>query len=402
MAAGCVRSDGTAESGGALLTHRPRVLVYRDHLLPLSETFVVNQTFGLERFEAFLLGSKPAHPPRRELPRDRMRLLNVGGPEGLVREILFKFFGRIPRDILQWCRSLRPVLVHAHFGPDGTLAMPLAERLGLPLIVSYHGSDATVKDAYAWGSYIGHRLYRLRRQKLARTAQAFVTPSRFVKKMAVLRQGIPEEKIHVIPHGVDVQRFYPGPHPEEGRVLFVGRLVELKGLHHLIEAVSQIRASFPRIHLRVVGDGPERRVFEELARRKLGTACTFVGALPHQGVRDEMQKAFAFCMPSISMPNGEAESFGMVFLEAQACGVPVVAYAVGGIPEVVAHGETGFLARENDVEALARHLKALLENVDLRNAMGRAGRARVETHFNRRRQNEALENLYQRICRAGF
>lgn len=384
------------------MTHRPRVLVYRDHLLPLSETFVVNQTLGLERFEAFFLGAKPGHAPRIELPRDRLRLLNAGGAQGLVREILFKFFGRIPRDILQWCRSLRPVLVHAHFGPDGTLAMPLAQRLGLPLIVSYHGSDATVKDAYAWGSYIGHRLYRLRRQKLARTAQAFVTPSRFVKKMAVLRQGMPEEKIHVIAHGIDMQRFYPGPHSKEGRILFVGRLVELKGLHHLIEAVSRIREPLPGVHLRVVGDGPERRAFEELARRKLGTACTFLGALPHQAVRDEMQKAFVFCMPSISMPNGEAESFGMVFLEAQACGVPVVAYAVGGIPEVVAHGETGFLAKEGDVEGLARYLKTLLESADLRNAMGRAGRAWVETYFDRRGQNEALEDLYQRICRAGF
>lgn len=383
------------------MTHRPRVLVYRDHLLPLSETFVVNQTLGLEHFEAFLLGAKPGHAPRIELPRDRMRLINPGGRQGLIREMLFKFFGLIPRDVLQWCRSLRPVLVHAHFGPDGTLAMPLAQRLGLPLIVSYHGSDATIKDAYAWGSYVGHRLYRLRRKKLARAAQAFVTPSRFVKKMAVLRQGMPEDKIEVIPHGIDVERFHWGPSPEEGRILFVGRLVELKGLHHLIEAVSRILDSVPRVHLRVVGDGPERPAFEALARKKLGSACTFVGALPHDAVRDEMQKAFVFCMPSISMPNGEAESFGMVFLEAQACGVPVVAYAVGGIPEVVAHGETGFLAQEGDVQALADHLKALLENADLRHAMGRAGRAWVETHFDRRRQNEVLENLYRRVCRQG-
>lgn len=383
------------------MTHRPRVLVYRDHLLPLSETFVVNQTLGLESFDAFLVGSKPGPPPHIALPKERLRLINPGGPRGHLREILFKFFGMIPADILEWCRCLRPVLVHAHFGPDGTLAMPVAQRLGVPLIVSYHGSDATVKDEYAWGSYVGHRLYRLRRTRLAHTARAFVTPSRFVKSMAVARQGIPEEKIVVIPHGIDVDQFRPGPDPKYGRILFVGRLVELKGLHHLIEAVSRIRESFPQVRLVVVGDGPDRAFYQSLAERKLGRACTFLGAQPHQRVREEMQKAYVFSMPSISMPNGEAESFGMVFLEAQACGVPVVAYAVGGIPEVVAHGKTGFLADEGNVTALADYLKTFLENPDLRDAAGRAGRLWVETRFDRRRQNHELENLYRRVCREG-
>lgn len=380
---------------------RPRILVYRDHLLPLSETFVVNQTLGLESFEAFLIGSKPGPPPRIPLPESRRRLINPGGRRGFLREVLFKFFGIIPKDIWEWCRSLKPVLVHAHFGPDGTLAMPLAQRLGVPLIVSYHGSDATVKDEYAWGSVVGHRLYRLRRKKLGRTARAFVTPSRFVKTMAVARQGIPEGKIVVIPHGIDVENFRPGPEPEYGRILFVGRLVELKGLHHLIEAVSRIRSSFPEAHLVVVGDGPERAFYQNLAERKLGRSCTFVGAQPHYVVREQMQKAYVFAMPSISMPNGEAESFGMVFLEAQACAVPVAAYAVGGIPEVVAHGKTGFLADEGDVAALSQYLKTFLENPDLRNAMGRAGREWVETRFDRRRQNQELEALYRKVCREG-
>ncbi|MEJ5347723.1 MAG: glycosyltransferase [Desulfosoma sp.] len=380
---------------------RPRILAFRDHLLPLSETFVVNQTLGLENFEAYLLGSKPGHEPRIQLPPDRMRLINPGTRRGFLREILFKFFGMIPRDILDWCRSVRPVLIHAHFGPDGSLAMPLAERLKVPLIVSYHGSDATVKDEYSWGSSVGHRLYRLRRKKLVRTAQAFVTPSRFVKAMAVRRQGIPEHKIEVIPHGIDLNRFRPDASPKPGRILFVGRLVEQKGLHHLIEAAARIRDSFPQLHLRIVGDGPDRSIFETLARNKLGAACTFLGALSHDAVRHEMQKAYVFCMPTLRMPNGEAESFGMVYVEAQACGVPVVGYAVGGVPEVVLHGETGFLAPEHDASALTSYLKTLMENDDLRNAMGRAGRAWVEGRFDRRVQNTVLENLYRRVCGLG-
>jgi len=376
-------------------------LVYRDHLLPLSETFVVNQSLGLQGFDAFFVGSKPGHPPRIELPQDRFRLVNQGGPYGLAREVPFKFFGMIPQDILSWCRSLHPALVHAHFGPDGTLALPLAKSLNVPLIVSYHGSDATIKDEYTWGSYIGHRLYRLRRRTLAQKAQAFVTPSHFVKRMAVARQGMPEEKIVVIPHGIDLERFQPASTTQYGRILFVGRLVELKGLHHLIDAMATIRDAFPELHLVVIGDGPDRRLYENLATKKLGRSCTFLGAQPHEVVRDEMQRAYIFSLPSISMPNGEAEGFGMVFLEAQACGVPVVAYAVGGIPEVVAHGRTGFLAQEGDVAALAQYLKIFLEDPDLRDRMGRAGHLLVAAQFDRRRQNEMLENLYRRVCREG-
>jgi glycosyltransferase involved in cell wall biosynthesis len=137
--------------------------------------------------------------------------------------------------------------------------------------------------------------------------------------------------------------------------------------------------------------------YEALARQILGDRCTFLGAQPQQVVREYMAKAYVFCMPSVTMPSGEAETLGMVFLEAMAMRVPPVSFRSGGIPEVILHGKTGFLAEERDVDGLAHYLTLLLESPDLRNQMGGAGRRWVEQEFNLETQNAKLELLYDEV-----
>lgn len=381
---------------------RPIVLVYRDHLVPLSETFVVNQSLNLSRYEAYFLGSKIRKGPRIELPPERLRVINWGGRIGLVRELSFKLFGFVPPDIMEWVRSLRASLVHAHFAQDGALTLPLARKLGLPLVVSLLGSDITMRDADVWRrSSPTHKLYLLRRRALFEYASAFVVPSEFLRSKA-LERGFPAHKIYHIRHGVDLELFRPGQaEPERGSVLYVGRLIELKGLRFLIEALARVRRKFPDVRLTVIGDGPLRAMYETLAKEKLGTGFAFLGAQPQPVVREHLQRAYIFCMPSVSMPTGQAEAFGLVFVEAQAMGVPVVAFASGGIPEVVAHGETGFLAPERDVETLAHYIATLLQEPQLRRRMGQAGRARVERLFDLRKQNAELEKLYHQVLSDG-
>jgi glycosyltransferase involved in cell wall biosynthesis len=137
--------------------------------------------------------------------------------------------------------------------------------------------------------------------------------------------------------------------------------------------------------------------YEALARQILGDRCTFLGAQPQQVVREYMAKAYVFCMPSVTMPSGEAETLGMVFLEAMAMRVPPVSFRSGGIPEVIVHEEMGFLAEEKNVDQLAHYLTLLLEDPVLRNRMGEAGRRRVEQEFNLEKQNAKLEALYDEV-----
>ncbi|BFH78685.1 hypothetical protein TthTF24_14020 [Thermus thermophilus] len=99
-------------------------------------------------------------------------------------------------------------------------------------------------------------------------------------------------------------------------------------------------------------------------------------------------------MPSITMPDGEAEAFGMVYLEAQACGVPVVAFASGGVPEVVLNGETGFLSPERDVASLRESIRSLLRSEELRHRLAKAAMRHAQEHFALSKLNEKLEDLY--------
>lgn len=375
------------------------VLIYSNQPLPLSETFVYNQTVRLSRYKAYFLGTKMPKGPSIALPKERVYLVNTGGAAGWMREFGFKVFGYLPDDVLSWIEGVRPVLVHAHFGPYGAIAFPFAERLGLPLIVSFHGTDATKKDLWIWcSSYTAHRLYLLRRRRLARVASRVVVQSEFLRDIVVKRHGFPEEKVVIIRYGVDLDEFRPDAGESEwGHILYVGRLIERKGLPYLLAAAGQLKQRFPEIRLTVIGDGPMRARYEKIAAAALGDRVTFLGAQPQQVVREYLKRAYLFCMPSVTMPSGEAETLGVVFLEAMAMKVPPVSFRTGGIPEVIRHGETGFLAEERDVDGLARYLTLLLENPDLRNRMGEAGREWVEQEFNLKSQNAKLEALYDEV-----
>lgn len=378
-----------------------RVLVYANQPFPISETFAYNQTFRLERYEAFVLGAKAPRGPSISVPRDRLYLINRGGKSGLLRELRFKLLGHIPADVESWVATIGPRLVHAHFGPAGAVILPLAEKLRLPLVVSFHGTDATMKDSWVWlRSHVAHRIYILRRRWLAKRANKVVVPSEFLRKIVVERHGFPEEKVVVVRHGVDLTKFRPETaSPEWGHILYVGRLIERKGLPYLLAALNMVKDRFPGLQLTVIGDGPMRASYERMAKSLLGERVRFLGAQPHDVVLDHMRRAYIFAMPSITMPSGEAETFGVVFLEAMAMGVPPVSFRSGGIPEVVVHGEVGFLAEERNVGELAYYISKLLEDGDLRNSFGERGRDWVRREFDLRLRLAELENVYDALLK---
>lgn len=378
---------------------RRRVIAFVNQPFPISETFVYRQCFGLERYETYVLGTKWPRGPAIAPPPDRVFVLSHGGFWGKWQEVGWKVLQRVPEEVVQWAQALEPALVHAHFGPYGAIALPLAKRLGVPLIVSFHGTDATMKDAYVLrSSHMAHRLYVLHRRRLAHAVTRVVVQSEFLRDVVTLQHGFPPEKISIIRHGVDLDEFKPSDCAYTwGHILYVGRLVELKGLHFLLEAMRKVKTRFSDVRLTVIGDGPMRSRYENMARSILGDSVTFLGAQPQNVVRKYLEQAYLFCMPSITMPSGEAETLGVVFLEAMAMKVPPVSFRSGGIPEVILHGKTGYLAAEKNVDELAQYLTLLLEDEALRNRMGEAGRQWVAQEFNLKRQNAKLEALYDEV-----
>jgi glycosyltransferase involved in cell wall biosynthesis len=381
--------------GGAGLGARQPVLIYRDHLLRYSEIWVRSQGEALRDFRAYYAGSKNRNDV--EMPRDRTFLVNNGGPHGRAAEGVFKILGWAPQ-LRRWAEGLAPALVHAHFGVDGALVAPLANALGVPLVVTFHGYEATMRDEYAARSFYLHRKYVRRREALARDGSLFIAVSRFVRS-ALLAQGYPPERTVAQYIGVDTERFIPDPSVERSdTVLFVGRFDVLKGGEFVIRAMAEVERAVPGAELVMIGDGPARAELEALAAQ-IVPRCRFLGFQPQDAIKSWLNRARVLCVPSITIETGQAEAFGLVFLEAQAMGVPVVSFASGGIPEAVAHGATGFLAPERDWRALAGYMVRLLEDRDLWQAMSGAGSERVRTEFDLKSLTRGLEDLYRMALR---
>ncbi len=375
------------------------ILAFWNQPFALSETFVYNQIARLQRYQAVLLGVKLPPPPRISQTEIPLYLINRGDRRGRWHEFVLKALGMAPGDVIRWMRAVQPCLIHAHFAPYGAIALPLVRQTGLPLLVSVHGTDVTMTDRAIWrSSYMAHRLYLVRRRALMQAVSRVIVQSDFLRQIVIRQHGVPAEKVVCIRHGIDLSRFQAADHhPEYGHILYVGRLVELKGLPFLLEALARLCGRFPDLRLTVIGDGPMRASYESQSYQMLGDRVTFLGAQPAEIVRAYLERAYLFCMPSITMPTGAAETLGVVFLEAMAMQVPPVSFRSGGIPEVIQHGQTGFLAAERNIAELAHYLEVLLTQRALREAMGERGRRWVEQEFDLVKQNAKLEDLYDEI-----
>lgn len=371
----------------------PSILIYRTALLPPSETFVLSQPEALKHFTPYFVGCNRVDGLL--LPEGRFRFINAGGPFASIRLMMYRLFGFAP-GLIRELRSLNPVLVHAHFGVDSVPGLLLARRLGIPLVVTFHGYDATMKPEYARKFSYDYRRYLRWRPVIQKETGLFVAVSEFIRGK-LIEQGFAPDKVSVHYVGVDTELFASNPSiTRVPIVLFAGRLVDSKGCDYLIRAMAQVQRDLPEVQLVVIGDGPLRAELEQLAASCLSN-YKFLGLQPQSVVRDWMNRAKVFSVPSLTTPMGTSEGFGLVFAEAQAMGLPVASFVTGGIPEAVAHGVTGLLANECDVEGLAKNIESLLKDDALWHQFSAAARKRACERFDLREQTTKLEEMYVKL-----
>lgn len=365
-------------------------LIFRERILAPSETFIAEQAKALRRYRPILTGLRRTQPSLDHLLPEI--LLRDG--HNIIDRFAASLYRKFPlgNDFFRRLRAAEPAIVHAHFAIDAVQALTIAHRLNLPLIVSLHGYDVNSSASFLRQSRSGTH-FLLNRDRLFREATAFLCVSRFIYD-AALRAGFPSEKLHVHYTGIDCERFSAVDLPRDPKlILFVGRLVEVKGCEHLLRALAVLQHHDSDVHAEIIGDGPLRAKLEALAS-SLSLRVSFRGMQSQAEVRRSMFRARILCNPSITASTGEKEAFGMVFAEAQASGTPVVSYANAAIPEVVNHGQTGLLCPEGDIGALADALRILLENNDQWTSMSARAREWVKMRFDIARQTERLELLY--------
>ena len=377
------------------------VAIYRTEVLPLSETFVRDQARALRRWHPVLVGERRIDA----LPLSDLAVATCYSglptlPQRLAG-LAWRSLDRASPAITALVRRTGPDLIHAHFGFDGVEAWPIARRLGLPLLVTLHGSDITTRMEWFASGRAGRRWTRYP-SRLARLATrpevSFVAISENIRR-AALAAGLPPERVFVERIGIDTASFAPSGLPVARRepvILFLGRLVEKKGCRFLIEAFRALRPAVPRAKLVIAGDGPERAALEALAAGLDGVR--FVGAASQPQVQALLREARVFCLPSITAQSGDAEGLPLVVLEAQASGVPVVTSARGGVDEGIRDGETGFAFAERDVAALTGHLTRVLTDDALAARLSDAAPGFVAAEHDVHRCTARLEHLYDRVA----
>jgi glycosyltransferase involved in cell wall biosynthesis len=368
---------------------RVPILVYRDRIVPRSEVHFLRRLYiGFEQIAPVWVG-RHRDDGAAELGAEPL-LLGGGGICGMLDRALFKHFGALPKT--PNLAALRPRLVHAHFGRGGALALPIARALGIPLVVTFHGGDAT-KDAH-YRRRVPPSIFQLRLAALKREAALFLCVSEYIRER-LLARGFPPEKLLVHRYGVEIDPPDPGDAEcgERRPVLFAGRFVEKKGVAVLLEALRQIDPD-ARPPVVLVGDGPIAGELKRLAA-PLGRV-EFTGWLANDELRRRMRGALTVCVPSLPGSDGDSEGLPNVVLEAMAAGVPVVASAHAGIPEAVAHQGTGLLVPPGEAAALAGALRQLVEDPALRRSLGARARDAAAERFCAIAQSRRLEAI---LCR---
>lgn len=288
-------------------------------------------------------------------------------------------------------------IVHAQFGTQGFRGRLLRD-LGAPwtkLLVTFRGHDIS--------SYVeryGATVYR----PLFQTGDFFLANCEFFRQR-VIQLGCDPQKIIVHGSGIDCNQFAFVPRtltPQEPiRIATTGRLVEKKGIEYSIRAIGKLAPTYPHLEYHIIGEGPLRPHFEQLIQ-DLGIAhlVTLHGQQPQRELIQILNRCHIFVAPSVTAADGNQDAPVNVLKEAMAMGLPVVSTRHGGIPELVQDGISGFLVPERDADALAERLEFLINHTDRWPAIGQAGRAYVETHYNMNTLNDELVTLYQRLLNA--
>ena len=264
-------------------------------------------------------------------------------------------------------------IVHAQYGSDGVYSLPLKEKFNLPLVTSFRGYDTSKAPRKNPGMY----------EKLFEVGDIFLVRSNSMREDIILL-GCPNEKIIVHHSSIDLNKFkYVEREPLDQKsiikILFVGRLVEKKGILDAVRAFAKVSKKKSNVHLTVIGDGPLKKKAIELADT-LGALnkLTFRGSVTPENIPEEMNKHHIFLLPCKTSEDGDKEGIPNSIKEAEATGMPVVSTLHSGIPEAVLDGKTGYLVREGDINAIVDRLLYLIGHQDLWAQLGRLGRQHME------------------------
>ena len=298
------------------------------------------------------------------------------------------FIARLWTVALREARDFHPDVVHAHWWMPGGW---IASRIGLPYLVTCHGTDVRLLESPLWRRLAAPVFHR---------ASTITAASDFLARDIVRFFPRTAEKVTVTPMPMDLEMFERGARAEKAsppRVLFAGNLIASKGVDVLIEAFAILRFGGVPCQLRIVGGGPEESRLRALATaRALGDSITWSPFVSQH----ELPQEFGAATVTALVSRGQSEGLGLVLAEALMAGSAIVGTAAGGIPEVVINEQTGLIAKDGDPSDLARQIDRLLTDPELRERTIANGRTRVRAQHAPVAAAERVVALYGMVAKA--
>jgi len=319
--------------------------------------------------------------------------VTAGPPSEVPKDALWPYIGDFGRHLaVRWAYE-RPDVVHAHFWMSGVAAMAAAGPLGIPLIQTFHALGAVKRRHQGRSDTSPVQRIRAEERLCQQADHVIATCSDEVEELVAA--GLQTDRVSVAPCGVDVRRFTPAPEPGDGRqrLVVVGRLVERKGVADVVDAMATLHG----VELYVAG-GPVHHALDldpevQRLRHRAKAAGVlervhFMGRIGHA----DLPSVYAMADVVVSVP--WYEPFGIVPLEAMACGRPIVGSAVGGLLDTVVPRVTGELVPPRRPDILSAALRDLLADAPRRAAYGAAGVRRVRRHYTWERVAADTEEVY--------
>jgi glycosyltransferase involved in cell wall biosynthesis len=346
---------------------------YRIHVLaphfPGAETYEYFEGIHINRFRYFITPWQ--------------RLAYQGGILAKLRHnpwqyglVPFFFLGEL-FSLIRLLRSYQFHLIHAHWLiPQGLVAViaRLIVRSDTPLLCTSHGGDLY--------GLRGRLMSRVKRWIASKADSLTVVSSAMFEEITGLGAG--HDKVHVIPMGTDLwDRFVPPRERREGeRILFVGRLVEKKGVDYLIRAFPLIHEKYPGARLCIAGDGPERDILERLCKELgLEDRVRFLGAVKHNLLPKLYGGSDVVVFPSVVSKDSDSEGFGLVLVEALGCECATVVTDLPAMRDIIIDGKTGLVVEQKNIEQLAEKVVCLLDDPEISRQVGKEGRKYVTKRY---------------------
>lgn len=373
------------------------ILVFNQSFFPLSETFVHRQVLGLSRYhDVTMLTFRYENEDKFPIDVKKELLAPYRGlSDKLITKALRVMTGQgydLSFQNRSWVSGLLQSdsidVIHAHFGPSGVEMLPVAKKLGIPMVVSFHGIDAAP-------AMLDNRKYADEIQEVIEYAKAVIIVSpHFVDTLNLSRFS---SKVHLIPYGTDEQKFVPAETSARDKIVIqhVGRLVAKKGVPDLITAFGTLCSRYHNLELRIIGDGPEMPVCKNLIDRlNLNGKIVLLGSKPHEIVNEHMKDADIYVLNSRTDDKGDMEGLPNTILEAMSMEKPVISTYHAGIPQAIKDGVNGLLIKEKDNEALAASLEKLIQDRELRLRLGVAARETIVANFSANLMEARIQSVF--------